>query len=112
MTTDILLTSELETEWNSRGDIATVDGEDRIQQGIIITILETVDLSAPEPTPEAIASQRAAIAESVRDCDVTEPPVDVTVEQSPLQATPSADDALSVTYAVRTNRIAIELTAT
>ena len=112
MTSDILLTSELATEWNERGDIAVVDGVDRIEQGVIITIQESVELQAPEPTPEAIESQRASVEQAVIACDVTQPPIAVTVEESPLDSTETADDTLSVTYGVQTNRIDISVSAT
>ena len=112
VTTDIKFTSELATEWNGRGDITTVDGGDRIEQGIVLQILEQVPLRAPEPTPEAIESQRASIAEAVKDVDVVEPPTTVQVVASPLDPDETNDDPLSVTYAVETNRVTITLEAT
>jgi len=111
MAIDCKLTSDFCIEWSETGDITLVDGADQIEQAIIIQLIETLPLRAPPPVAGEIERQRADIASVVRDADVTEPPVTVTVVDSPLDEQSSDDNSsISVTYRVQTNRVSLPIT--
>jgi len=110
---DIALNSQLETYWTDVGDVGVVDGVDRIEQGIVIRVIEEVDLSAPPPTESAIEAQRSAIETAVENTDVSRPPIDVFVAESPLdppESTDSDEDVLRVVYEIQTSRVSTQLT--
>lgn len=107
MSIDIKLTEQLDTEWSETGDIASVTGDARIEQGVVIRIIEEVDMSSPEPTPSAIESQRSSIEETVRNTDVTREPISVFVVESPIndRETDTQSEPYSVEYGVQTSQV-------
>jgi len=109
---DIALNSQLETYWTDVGDVGVVDDVDRIEQGIVIRVIEEVDLSAPPPTESAIEAQRSAIETAVENTDVSRPPTDVFVVQSPLdppEESEKDDDFLKIEYEIQTSRVSLQL---
>lgn len=108
MAVDIELTEDFETYWDPTGDIATTNRTEQIVQNITIRLQEEVDLAAPSPTAEAITEQQQNIQSSVESNEVTRPPYDVFVIESPLQGdAPSGDEPLKVEYGIRTGRVGL-----
>lgn len=81
MARDFAINSSLQTTWNEVGDITDVTGENQIEQSIVIDIIENVGLGAPALTDTAIEQKRGDIEQAVRGNDMTEPPIQVIVNE-------------------------------
>jgi len=108
MAVDIAYTDDRVTKWDETGDIETVTGESQIIQAIGIRLIEDVSLSAPATTVEALESRREKIAAVVRDIDVTQSPISVSIVST--DAEPDSNGPPVVQYRVETNRVSVDVT--
>lgn len=105
MATDIQLTTELETTWNSRGDISTISGDEELAQSLIISILTRTTLHPDTLRPVDVQSTAADIENAVAANPRSEPPI------SAVGTVKTADDGTRVVeYSVQTNSVGVTVT--
>jgi len=105
MATDIQLTTELETTWNSRGDISTISGDEELAQSLIISILTRTTLHPDTLRPVDVQSTAADIENAVAANPRSEPPI------SAVGTVKTAnDDTRVVEYNVQTNSVGVTVT--
>ena len=102
MAEDILVTTDLTSQYDSVGDIDTVRGEAQIQQAVAIEIIERFGFGAPPLTPEGLEERRGKLEDTIRASEYTEPPISVTVDAVDVTTQ-------SVTFKAQTNRVTLPL---